>query len=184
MNSLPAINHQDIEILPSEYDVNAAIRDGFNFSKDIQYLNEELSYQIKTLDKNGSRLNRANSKYIDAEETRQAIIEYEHRKYDLLYSHQENLLNIINYPSIKLWRYGENLYFRSSYEKLFVGTHEKIKNELSSRYGVIVHFVNDINDVLQNNNEIRVDTTFIAINSLPVIEEEVFNPNERREIYE
>ena len=60
----------------------------------------------------------------------------------------------------------------------------EIQKELSCRYGSDVFIVNDLNDVLTNkNHQYRVNTIFIAINSIVAVEEEVFYIDKKDEIF-
>ena len=104
-------------------------------------------------------------------------------KYNDLMSKQNNLLVKINNPEIKLWRFKNLLYFRTNSGQLIIDNHIEIQKELSSRYGADVNIVNDINDVLRNNNQYRVNTIFVAINNIIIVEEEVFDNNQSFEIF-
>ena len=102
---------------------------------------------------------------------------------DLLFR-QNNLLNIINDSNIKLWRFKNLIYFRTNSGKLIRNNYLEIQKELSCRYGSDVFIVNDLNDVLTNkNHQYRVNTIFIAINSIVAVEEEVFYIDKKDEIF-
>ena len=121
-------------------------------------------------------------RYWNTENDRQWIYHNEVNKYNDLMSKQNNLLGKINYPQIKLWRFKNLLYFRTNSGQLIIDNHIGIQKELSSRYGADVNIVNDINDVLRNNNQYRVNTIFVAINNIIIVEEEVFDNNQSFEI--
>lgn len=121
-------------------------------------------------------------RYWNTENDRQWIYHNEVNKYNDLMSKQNNLLGKINYPEIKLWRFKNLLYFRTNSGQLIIDNHIGIQKELSSRYGADVNIVNDINDVLRNNNQYRVNTIFVAINNIIIVEEEVFDNNQSFEI--
>jgi hypothetical protein len=125
-----------------------------------------------------------NQRYWQAEANRQSAWNNEASKYGSLMNSQNNLLNQINYPEIRLWRYQNNLYYCTRNGQLIIGSQIEIQKELSSRYGIGVHIVNDVNDVLRGNNNIRINTVFIAINSLPSVEEELFNPYTKYELFQ
>jgi len=127
---------------------------------------------------------RTNQRYWQAEANRQYIWNNEMGKYNSLINAQNSLLYRINYPEIRLWRYQNQLHYRTNNRQLISDNEIEIQKELSSRYGCNVCIVNDINDVLQNNNEYRINTFPIAINSLPVVEEELFNPNTDYELFQ
>lgn len=122
-------------------------------------------------------------RYWNTENDRQWIYHNEVNKYNDLMSKQNNLLEKINYPEIKLWRFKNLLYFRTNSGQLIIDNHIEIQKELSSRYGADVNIVNDINDVLRNNNQYRVNTIFVAINNIIIVEEEVFDNNQSFEIF-
>ena len=122
-------------------------------------------------------------RYWNTENDRQWIYHNEVNKYNDLMSKQNNLLGKINYPQIKLWRFKNLLYFRTNSGQLIIDNHIEIQKELSSRYGADVNIVNDINDVLRNNNQYRVNTIFVAINNIIIVEEEVFDNNQSFEIF-
>ena len=122
-------------------------------------------------------------RYWNTENDIKWIYHNEVNKYIDLMSKQNNLLRKINYPEIKLWRFKNLLYFRTNSGQLIIDNHIEIQKELSSRYGADVNIVNDINDVLRNNNQYRVNTIFVAINNIIIVEEEVFDNNQSFEIF-
>ena len=122
-------------------------------------------------------------RYWNTENDIKWIYHNEVNKYIDLMSKQNNLLVKINYPEIKLWRFKNLLYFRTNSGQLIIDNHIEIQKELSSRYGADVNIVNDINDVLRNNNQYRVNTIFVAINNIIIVEEEVFDNNQSFEIF-
>ena len=122
-------------------------------------------------------------RYWNTENDIKWIYHNEVNKYNDLMSKQNNLLGKINYPEIKLWRFKNLLYFRTNSGQLIIDNHIEIQKELSSRYGADVNIVNDINDVLRNNNQYRVNTIFVAINNIIIVEEEVFDNNQSFEIF-
>jgi predicted RND superfamily exporter protein len=122
-------------------------------------------------------------RYLNTESNKQWIYNNEISKYNDLINRQNNLLNRINFPNIKLWRFKDSLYFRTYSWQLITNNHVEIQKELSCRFGGDIFIVNDINDVLRNNNQYRVNTIFIAINNIVAVEEEVFNVNEQNEIF-
>lgn len=112
------------------------------------------------------------------------IYNNEINKYNDLLFRQNNLLNIINDSNIKLWRFKNLIYFRTNSGKLIRNNYLEIQKELSCRYGSDVFIVNDLNDVLTNkNHQYRVNTIFIAINSIVAVEEEVFYIDKKDEIF-
>jgi len=126
----------------------------------------------------------ANQRYWNAEFNRQSIVNNETNRYNTLLQNQNNLFQRINFLEIQLWRYKKEFFFRANSGQLISGDKTKIEQELSNRYGVNVCIVNDLNDVLQNIYEIKVDTTFIAINSISVVEEEIFDFQTPQEVFQ
>ena len=139
--------------------------------------------QTNLVDRVSQNLENANQRYWNAEMNSNQIFNNEIGKYNFLTNNQNNLLQRINNPEIKLWRYQNKLYYRDNSGQLIIGNNSAIEKELSSRYGVNVHFVNDMNDALKNNNQYRTNTIFIAINNITVVEEEVFDNNQLFEIF-
>ena len=122
--------------------------------------------------------------YWNTENDRRFIYNNEINKYNDLLFRQNNLLNIINDSNIKLWRFKNLIYFRTNSGKLIRNNYLEIQKELSCRYGSDVFIVNDLNDVLTNkNHQYRVNTIFIAINSIVAVEEEVFYIDKKDEIF-
>lgn len=155
------------------------IQNGINTTNPFASIYDITNYQNLTRD-----LEHTNQRYWQAEANRQYVWNNEVSKYNSLINAQNSLLYRINYLEIRLWRYQNQLYYRTRNNQLIIGSQIEIQKELSSRYGSNVQIVNDINDVLQNSNEHRINTFFIAINSIPVIEEELFNPNIEHELFQ
>lgn len=143
----------------------------------------ELNYGIQQFNHAIQSMENSNQRYINAENTKQWIYNNEVQKYNELIQKQNNLLNWINQPEKKFWRYKDKLYYRTNSGQLIINNHIEIQKELSSRYGSDVFIVNDINDALKNINQYRVNTIFIAINNITVVEEEVFDNNQYFEIF-
>lgn len=160
------------------------IQNGINTVNVLEAVNDNMRYQLANYGNNIRDLEYINQRYWQAEANKQDIWNNEMGKYNSLINAQNSLLYKINYPEIRLWRYENQLYFRICSKQLIIDNQIEIQKELSSRYGCNVCIVNDINDVLQNNNENRINTFLIAINSLPVVEEELFNPNTDYELFQ
>ncbi|MFA6739934.1 MAG: hypothetical protein WCR78_00460 [Arcobacteraceae bacterium] len=171
MENLPEIPKEEIvkgELLIDNQQ-SLAMREGAN--------------QTNLVHRVSQNLENANQRYWNAEMNSNQIFNNEIGKYNFLINNQNNLLQRINNPEIKLWRYQNKLYYRDNSGQLIIGNNSAIEKELSSRYGVNVHFVNDMNDALKNNNQYRTNTIFIAINNITVVEEEVFDNNQLFEIF-
>lgn len=104
-----------------------------------------------------------------------AIYQNEHNRYNYLKSSQDNLLKSINFDMIRFWRYKKKFYYRPSQDSdLIIGSKDEITNEISSRFNNInVHIVDDLNDVL-TSVQVKINTVYIALNSITVVENEVF----------
>ena len=159
------------------------LHQGKNISNAFNQVTQDVSYNIQQFNHAIQGMENSNQRYINAQNTKQWIINNEVHKYNELMQKQNNLLNRINYLEIKFWRYKNKLYFRTTNGQLIIDNHIEIQKELSSRYGSDVFIVNDMNDTLKNINQYRVNTIFIAINNIIVVEEEVFDNNQDFEIF-
>ncbi len=180
MENLPTI--QDKEIVYGEL-IDDTLQEFINNNQQLSMMQNTISNQLVSFNKIVQNIEITNQRYLNAENNRQYLFNNEITKYNDLIVKQNNLLKRINYPEIKLWRFQNLLYFRTNGGQLIINNIIEIQKELSSRYGSDVVIVNDINDVLRNNNQYRVNTVFIAINNISVVEEEVFDNNESFEIF-
>jgi hypothetical protein len=160
------------------------LRDGINTTNALATVNNGIIPQLTQYENSVRYLEHTNQRYWQAEANRQSAWNNEASKYGSLMSSQNNLLNQINYLEIRLWRYQNHLYYRTRNGQLLIDNQIEIQKELSSRYGLDVYIVNDMNNVLRGNNNIRINTVFIAINSLPSVEEELFNPHAKYELFQ
>ena len=145
-------------------------------------VNGDLAVQNMFLEREIMKANVLNNQYFNVEANRQWIYNNEAGKYHALNSYQTNLLERINTPHIRLWRQKDKLYFRDNSGELIIETSVGMEKELSSRYGLNVHFINDLNEVLLKKNEVRINTTYIALNRITTVEEELFLSHENVEI--
>ena len=172
------------EAQQDQNEINTLIREGNNLVPTLANVYHEVTHANNMVMQAAQSTEHAVQRYYNAEATRQMVTSNEIRKYDSLVISQNNLLNRINFPEIRIWRYEHQLYYRSSNGQLISGDQVKIKKELSSRYGgKNIHIVNDLNDVL-HNSKIRVNTTVIAINNLHVVEKECFTLDTYYELYQ
>lgn len=149
----------------------------------MQNVNGQLSYELKQYSSYVTSMENISQRYWNAETNKQLIYNNEVSKYSTLMDRQNNLLNNrINITEISLWRYKNKLYYRTKSGELIIDNHIEIQKELSSRYGPDVYIVYDMNDVLKNNSQIRVNTVFIAVNCLPVADQEIVEPNSKYEL--
>ena len=182
-----------IDMVPNANEVYEEDRNGENNSailvqnaivstETMKTVNSQLAYEVKQYGAYVSSMEATNQRYHNAELGRQWIYNNEVSKYNTLINSQNNLLNRINFPEISLWRYKKLLYYRTNSGELIIDNHIEIQKELSSRYGPDVFIVYDMNDVLKNNTQLRVNTVFIAINCLPVVDEEIVDSNNKYEL--
>ncbi len=171
MENLPAIQYK--EIVYGEL-IDDKVQEFINNNQQLSMMQNTISNQLVSFNKIAQNIEITNLRYLNAENNRQSIINYENAKYYELMQKQNNLLDRINFLEIKLWRFKNLLYFRTNGGQLIINNIIEIQKELSSRYGSDVRVVNDLNDVLRNNEQFRVNTIFIAINNIVVVEQEVF----------
>lgn len=113
------------------------------------------------------------------------IYQNEHNRYNYFKDSQDNLLRSISFDMIRLWRYKKKFYYRPNQDSdLIIGSKDEIANEISSRFhNINVTIVNDLNDVLASS-QVRVDTIYIALNSITVVENEVFEPSNKYDVFQ
>lgn len=157
-----------------------------NLNRQFSILQSDFQYNIRQYDKNVGYLENVNNRYWNAQYEYSNIENNEYRKYRNLLDDQNNLLNNIyksNYPC-GLWRYEDDFYYRASPQsELCIGNKEKISKEISSRYPMNVHIVDDLNNISNNTKEMKFDTAFISTKSIIVIDGEVIAQNEQYEIF-
>jgi len=161
------------------------------YEREINYvanLNDEMYSELRMFNKNVHNFHKTCNRYWDSRINYEEILRDEELRYDYFKRKENSILDNINRSrrNINLWR-RENLYYYrpTSLSSIIVGDKETIAKEISSRYGnVNIVIVDDLNDALSyNKSEIRIDTTYLAVNSIPVVDREVFEPNEKKEIF-
>jgi hypothetical protein len=150
--------------------------------------NDDMYRQVRFYGKNVRDLEISNNRYWDAQIDYSRIVNNEEMRYDFFKHKEQAIVRDINKPnqSILLWRIKDKFYYRPSlFSSLIIGDEKKIAEEISSRYNHInVVFVSDLNDALSYKKmDIRIDTTYIAKNSIPVVDEEVFDITRMEEIF-
>ena len=157
-----------------------------NLNRQFSILQSDFQYNIRQYDKNVVYLENVNNRYWNTQDEYFNIKDNEFRKYRNLLDAQNNLLNHIhnsNYPC-GLWRYKDDFYYRASPQsELCIGNKEKISKEISSRYPMNIHIIDDLNNIPNNIKEIRFDTVFISTKSIIVIDGESIEPNLQYEIF-
>lgn len=178
-------------IIPSTNNTNQIQGALQNHEQDIHNLNV-LNYhmynQIDKYDRNIRDLENSNFRYWDAQVNFNQIMNNEERRYDYLKNKEQYILQNINRPfqSIHLYRFKDKFYFKKSeFVEWRIYTKEELEKEISSRYlNINIQLVNDLNDVLSYKKmEFRIDTTYIAISSIPIVDDEVFDIYQSEEVF-
>lgn len=151
-------------------------------------INDHMYHQVGLYDRNIRNLENSNIRYWNAQANFKQIMNNEEHKYDYFKNKQQSILFDINKPNqpIRLWRFKNKFYYRpAQYGELKICDEQELEKEISSRYcNINIRIVNDLNDALSYKKmDIRVDTTYIAINTIPVVDEEVFDTNQMNEIF-
>ena len=182
MSNFPIRKKDDI-VYGEIVDEKFQIYDNLNRQSSIQ---SDFQYNIRQYDKNVVYLENVNNRYWNAQYDYSNIENNEYIKYKNLLDRQDDLLNHIhnsNYPC-GLWRYKDDFYYRASPQsELCIGNKEKISKEISSRYPMNIHIIDDLNNIPNNIKEIRFDTVFISTKSIIVIDGESIEPNLQYEIF-
>ncbi len=96
------------------------------------------------------------------------------------------ILNQLNNTSeFKIWRYKDKFYYKPNYnDEPIVGTKDEIVLEIGSKYSCNIKFIDDLNKIRTKDvRKIGIDTIYISINSIPIVDKEIFNPLFSVEIY-
>jgi hypothetical protein len=157
-------------------------------SNRLTLLNDHMYHQVGLYDRNIRNLENSNIRYWNAQANFKQIMSNEEHKYDYFKNKQQSILFDINKPNqaIHLWRYKNKFYYRpTQYSELKICDEQELEKEISSRYSNInIKIVNDLNDALSYKKiDIKIDATYIAINSIPVVDEEVIDINQINEIF-
>jgi len=150
----------------------------------MRIVNRRLKNEVEDSAEYVSSLENIADKYYYVQNDLNEIYNNEFRKYEILMTEQNNLLNKIDKSETSLWRYNDKLYYRTNSGQLIIDNPSEIAKEISSRYSFEVSFVNDMNDVLISKKQIRVNTIFIAINCLIIVDKEKFYSSRSFEIVE
>jgi len=108
-------------------------------------------------------------------------------QYNELANNEQKLLSLINDANAPygIWRYKNDFFYRPASDlDLVKGNIEKICKEIGSRYNINLSIVSDLNNILHNIKEIKVNTVSISIKSIIVIEGETINIKEKNEIFQ
>lgn len=178
-NLVPQNNNIEVETALQNYEYDV---DRFALANDNMY------HELRFYGKNVRNFENFNRRYWNSKIDYDQIVNNEAMRYDFFNSKQNSILNNINmlFQPIRFWRSGDLYYYRPTpFSNVIVGDRKIIAKEISSRYGnVNIVIVDDLNDALSyNNTEIRIDTTYLSDNSIPVVDEEAFEPNVKDEIY-
>ncbi|MCB5266659.1 MAG: type IV secretion system DNA-binding domain-containing protein [Candidatus Cloacimonetes bacterium] len=182
MNNIVLKNHNDVrdrETALQNYEYEANI---------LTAINDHMYHQVGLYDINIRSLENSNVRYWNAQANFNQILNNEAKKYDYFKNKEQSILCDINRPSqpIRLWRFKNKFYYRpSQYGELKICDEQELEKEISSRYyNINIKIVNDLNDALSYKKmDIRVDTIYIAINAILVVDEEVFDIHQMNEIF-
>lgn len=168
--------------------VEGALRKYESDANRFTVINDHMYHQVRQYGRNVRDLENSNNRYWNAQIDYNQIMNNERVRYDFFSHKAYSITDDINKPNqpIRLWRYGNLYYYRPSlFSDVIEGTKKEIAKEISSRYSNInIVFVDDLNNALSYRNaEIRVDTTYIAVSLVPVVDEDVFEPTMINEIY-
>lgn len=184
MNNLPTITENDT--VPSELiDDKFYIKKYDDSNRQLLKRQSDFQYNIRQYNRDVAYLENSIDRYWNAQDDYLHIENNEYRKYRNLLDAQNNLLDNIhsNYQH-GLWKYKDDFYYRASPQsELCIGNAEKISKEISSRYPMNVHIVDDLNNIPNNIKEIKFDTVFLSKKSIIVIDGEVIEPNQQYEIF-
>ena len=178
-------------IIPSTYNPNqieGALQVYDQKIHDLKVLNYHMYNQIDKHDRNIRDFENSNFRYWDAQANFNQIMNNEERRYDYLKNKEQHILQDINklFQSINLYKFKDKFYFKKSeFVEWGIYTKEELEKEISSRYfNINIQLVNDLNDVLSYKKmEFRVDTTYIAISSIPIVDDEVFDIYQSKEVF-
>ena len=167
---------------------NATIQKNLQDTDMLTMINDKMYHQVGLYDRNVRNIENLNNRYWIGQANYNQIMNNEQMRYNFFKYKEQSILcdiNRLNLP-IRLWRYKDKFYYRpSQFSELIVGDEKTIALEISSRYGNInIHFVSDLNDALSyKKTEMKIDTTYIAINSILVVDDEVFDFTRTEEVF-
>lgn len=151
-------------------------------------INDNMYHQVVVYNRNIRNLENSNNRLWNAQINYNQIMNNEQMRYDFFKAKAQSIVYDINkpYQPPRLWREGDKYYYRPSpFSPVINGDKEIVAKEISSRYcNVNIDFVKDLNDGSSYKNpEIRIDTTYIPDNMIPVIDNKVFDPTMMDEVY-
>lgn len=136
-----------------------------------ELVNQELEYQNHRLQKNLLQQENHLQRYWRNENDKLMIANNEWNKYNHLLQDEQNFL--LNH---KIWRDSDIFYYQPNFSnEVISGTKEKIEIEVSSRNPFNLHIVDDLNNI----KGILFNTIYVAIKSIDVLSQCVYDPNSR-----
>ena len=142
----------------------------------------QMPYQIDSYNRN---IENFNDRYWSALKNYNQVMNNQQMRYAFFKQKEQSILRNINTSFyIRLWRYKDTFYYRPSLSSPLINADEKkIAEEISSRYSnVNVVFVSNLNNAL-SYKKMDVDTTYISRNSIPVVDDEVFDTTKNVELF-
>ncbi|WP_434579831.1 type IV secretion system DNA-binding domain-containing protein [Sulfurimonas sp. NW15] len=165
-------NHFTGSHLPANVNANksfVASKPIFLDTVQAELVNEELEYQNQRFQKNLIQHESLVHRHWRNENDKQIIVNNEWNKYNSLIQNEQSFLF-----NNRIARDGDVFYYQPNpNHKVISGTKEEIELEVSSRNPFNLCFVDDLNDI----KGIRFDTVHISIKSIPVLSEQVYDPN-------
>lgn len=162
------------------------VSQGIDTINTLSVVNDRLNTENVILHSNINTSKILANTYWQVEAEKNNIFNNEIYKYNSLRSRQDSILNQLNNMiDFKLWRYKDKFYYRANYnDEPIAGTKDEIALEIGSKYSCNIKFVDDLNKIrTKDMRKIGIDTTYIAINSIPIVEKEIFNLLSSVEIY-
>ena len=147
-----------------------------------------MQHESNLYNRNNTHFSNINKRKLDAIDDFEQIRNYEMNRYNSDKARMQAILFDINRPNqpICLCRYDKIFYYRpTQYAALKSYDEKELAKEISSRCNnVNIQLVDDLNDALSyQQTKIKIDTTYIAINNIPVVDDEVFDINQIDEIF-
>jgi hypothetical protein len=162
------------------------VSQGIDTINTLSVVNDRLNTENVILHSNINTSKILANTYWQVEAEKNNIFNNEIYKYNSLRSRQDSILNQLNNMfDTKFWRYKDKFYYKPNYnDEPIVGTKDEIALEIGSKYSCNIKFVDDLNKIrTKDMRKVGIDTTYIAINSIPIVNKEIFNPLFSKEIY-
>ncbi|PRM88643.1 type IV secretory system conjugative DNA transfer family protein [Aliarcobacter cryaerophilus] len=116
--------------------------------------------------------------YWESENNKNFALNNEYVKYSNCEREQFNFLNIINGDMLRLYKQDDKICFKADENSNVIrGNKDKIEIEVGRRYSRNIEFVDNINNVRKlDPRKFSFNTTYIALNVLPIVTKTFYNP--------